>query len=685
LAPLQVSLRWRYPTNEMLWALAVADLNGDGRQEVIGGSYDKHVYALAGDGLVLWRYQAGAAIFAVDVGDLDGDGRAEVVVGADDNHVHVLRSDGELLWRYRTGSRVISVRVADLDGDGAGEVLAGSWDRQLYLLDASGEPRWQFSCDEALSSIQYADLDEDGQGEIVAGSEGGDIYLVDPEGRVHWEYPTGGYVRELWPYDLDNDGQEEIVVGSADGWVQVLSDEGHLKWRRQLDGPVIAIYVGDVEGDGEGEVVVGTGYDAHRVHLLGGRGELRWVYQAENGVWTVQGVDLDGDGLLEIVAGADDGRVYVLDIYGRLRGSYRTARRVHGLVAADLGGDGGSEIVARSGNDVYVLTVAPAEGTAVEPEEDAGPATLPGWTEPLPGTTESGDELIELVAVGDIMLSRTIEERMDLYGSSYPFWGTAELLRGADITIGNLECPLSTQGQPIGKRFTFRAHPRHAIGLAWAGFDILSLANNHLLDFGREGFVETLETLHDNGLAFVGAGLSHEAAHRPLILEVKGRKVAFLAYAAIRWKGSYELPTEEEIAFAEVMSMREDVRRAKEQADLVVVIMHLGTEYQGYPDQEQLAVSQAAIESGACLVIGHHPHVVQGTASYRGGFIAYSLGNFVFDIDVPEQAREGAILRVLLGDEGVEAAELIPVRIVDDVQPRFLADGEGRPIIEGVF
>jgi poly-gamma-glutamate capsule biosynthesis protein CapA/YwtB (metallophosphatase superfamily)/outer membrane protein assembly factor BamB len=669
----------------MVWSLAVADLDGDGQQEVIAGSYDKNVYAVTRDGWMLWRYQAGAAIYALDTGDLDGDGRAEVVVGADDNQVHVLRSDGELLWRYGTASRVISVQVADLDGDGAGEVLAGSWDQILYLLDANGEPRWQFSSDKALSVVRCAELDDDGQLEIVAASEGGDVYVVGPEGGVRWEYPAGGYVRELRVYDLDNDGREEIVVGSADGWVYVLSGDGHLEWRRQLDGPVIAIDVEDVEGDGEGEIMAGTGHDAHRVWLLSGQGELRWSYQAENGVWAMQGVDLDDDGLLEIVAGADDGRVYVLDIYGRLRGSYRTARRVHGLVFADLSGDGRSEIVARSGNDVCSLIVAPAEGITVESEEDVGPATVPGWAGPLPGTAEGGDGLIELVAVGDIMLSRTIEERMDLYGSSYPFWGTAELLRGADIAIGNLECPLSTQGQPISKRFTFRAHPRHAAGLAWAGFDILSLANNHLLDFGREGFVETLETLRDNGLAFVGAGLTHQEAHHPLILEVKGRRVAFLAYAAMRWKGSYELPTNEEVAFAELTSIREDVRQAKEQADLVVVIMHLGTEYQGYPDEEQLAVSQAAIESGACLVIGHHPHVVQGTVSYGGGFIAYSLGNFVFDIDVVEQARQGAVLRILLGDDGVEAAELIPVHIVEDVQPRFLANDDGQPIMERVF
>ncbi len=167
-----------------------------------------------------------------------------------------------------------------------------------------------------------------------------------------------------------------------------------------------------------------------------------------------------------------------------------------------------------------------------------------------------------------------------------------------------------------------------------------------------------------------------------MIMEARGAKVAFLAYAAIRWKGSPEVPTETRVAFAEIARVREDVRRAKEQADLVVVIMHLGTEYQSQPAAEQLAVSQAAVEAGATLVIGHHPHLVQKTTSYLEGFIAYSLGDFVFDMPWEE---EGAILRAFLTAEGLERVEVIPVEIVDGVQPRPLLDEEGKPVIYTVY
>lgn len=685
LTPVDLALRWRYPTNEAVWCLAVTDLNGDGRQEVIAGSYDKHVYALTADGEMLWRYRTGAAVYAVGEGDLDGDGRPEVVVGADDNQVHAIGSNGEPLWRYRSSGRVITVLVADLNADDLDEVFAASWDGACHLLDGRGELLWHFFSDEAISVAQLADADGDGRHEIVAASEDGDVFLLDGEGRLRWRYRGRGYVRELRVYDLDSDGREEVVVGSATGEVRVLTDEGDLEWRSRLDGPVLAIDVTDMEGDGSGEIIAATGRNDDRVHLLSSQGEIKWSYQAERAVWNVQPVDVDRDGAMEVVAGADDGGVYVLDTYGRLCGSCRAPQRVHGLAVADLKGDGRNDIVARSGNDVCVWSLASGEGAAAEPEWDAEPATLSGGSGSLPGSVEAGDELIELVAVGDVMLSRTVEERMELYGASYPFAATADLLRSADIAIGNLECPLTLVGEPIDKRFTFRAHPRYAAGLDWAGFDVLNLANNHLLDFGREGLAETIEALETNHLAYVGAGVSYQDAHRPLIVEVKDRRVAFLAYAASRWKGSSEVPTQDEIAFADLPVIQEDVQQAGEQADLVVVMMHVGTEYQEYPDAEQLAVSRAAIEAGACLVIGHHSHVVQGAAPYLEGFVAYGLGNFVFDIDIIEPAREGIILRVLLGAEKVETAELVPVRIVDGVQPRLLAEREGRPIIARVF
>ncbi len=685
LIPLEMSLSWRYPTNEMVWAVATSDLEGDGRQETVAGSYDKYLYVLDEDGQLLWRHALGAAVYCLDTGDLDGDGLEEVVAGGDDNRVHALGAGGEFLWEWYVGSRVVNLRVEDVDGDGLGEVIAGSWDGQLQLLDGDGSLRWSLVGDDGVSAVECADLDGDGCAEIIAAHREGRVSLVTCNGELRWSHATGGYVRELTTGDTDGDGSLEIVVGSADGRVYVLSSEGQPGWESQLDDPVISLDAADVDGDGCSEIVAGTGPHAPEVCMLSGRGERLWSFEMQKSVWSVRVADLDRDGVLEVLTGADDGNIYLLDVYGRLRGSYHTERRVHGLAAVDVTDSEFLGVLARSGNDLYRLDVASGQGSVPEPPGHEEPATMTSWVEPPTGGGGSDDGLVELVAVGDILLSRTVEERMEVFGSEYPFEVVAELLREADLAVGNLESPFAIGGEPIDKRFAFRGHPDHASALDWAGFDVLSLANNHLLDFGEPSLTETIEALRSRGVDYVGAGLSYEEARRPLIVGVKGRRIAFLSYAAARWKGSDEVPTGEWIAFADPATIREDVARAKEQSDLVIVIMHLGTEYQQYPDEEQLAVSRAAVEAGACLVIGHHPHVVQGTEEYGGGFIAYSLGNFVFDIDVLEGAREGAVLRVFLGDGGVEAAEMIPVRIVDDVQPRFLEGEGGLPVVRRVF
>jgi poly-gamma-glutamate synthesis protein (capsule biosynthesis protein) len=679
--PLGVSLAWTYPAQEMVWDVATTDLEGDGHLEVIAASYDKHVYALDNDGELVWLYRTGAPLHSLDVGDLDGDGRSEVVVGGDDNQVHALAPDGSSLWAWRTGSRVTSLRVGTAQDYGRGAVLAGCWDGGLWLLNSRGELVWHRRGADGVSRVELADIDDDGRPEAVIGDRGGAVTLIEAGGVARWTYPADSGVRKLLVVDVDGDGRKEVIVASIDGWLHVLDETGVLQWKRPLGEPLIGLDVADVDGDGIGEMAVSTGPRAPKILLMDHDGEPRWDYSLEKAVWVVALADVDGDSTAEVVTGGDDGTIRILDIHGRLRGGYQTARRVHGLDVVDLTADGVTDIVARSGTSVYVLVVDPSEPPWKAPEASGEVVTLPEWAGPIPGLASGEEDLLELVAVGDIMLSRTVEERTEVCGSTYPFEGVAELLRGADITIGNLECPLSLVGDPIDKRYLFRAHPQNAEALTWAGVDAVNLANNHVLDFGQEGFEQTLEALESAGVAYLGAGPTSVEAHSPWIVEAKGKRIAFLAYAASRWEGSPELPTKEQVSFADLARIAEDVEQASHLADLVVAIMHLGTEYQFDADDEQLAVSRAAIDAGACLVIGHHSHVVQGTEVYGDGFIAYGLGNFVFDIDAVEAAREGAVLRVLLGEDGVQVADLIPVRIVDDVQPRLLAGEGGLPVV----
>jgi len=297
---------------------------------------------------------------------------------------------------------------------------------------------------------------------------------------------------------------------------------------------------------------------------------------------------------------------------------------------------------------------------------------------------------IELVATGDIMLARTVEERMNQYGSLYPFQAVYHLLQGADIAVGNLETPFTVHGNPADKRFIFRAHPEHIPILRTVGFDVLSLANNHVLDFPSDSMDDTLAALEDLGIATVGAGRG-EAPHLPVVLEVKGIKVAFLAFAAPRWRGSPEVPTATDleanaaVAWAEPEPVRKAVAQAREEADLVIVLLHMGTEYEAQANQQQRTVAHAAVEGGAALVIGHHPHVLQDVEIYHGVPIVYSLGNFVFDMDVIERTRDTAILRAVLAQDGVRSVDLYLARIVDDAQPRLRMAKDGSPLVQHVY
>jgi len=278
-----------------------------------------------------------------------------------------------------------------------------------------------------------------------------------------------------------------------------------------------------------------------------------------------------------------------------------------------------------------------------------------------------------------------VEERMNQYGSLYPFQAVYHLLQGADIAVGNLETPFTVHGNPADKRFIFRAHPEHISALQAAGFDVLSLANNHILDFPPDSMDDTIAALEELGIATVGVGRGEAAAHRPTVLEVKGIKVAFLAFAAPRWRGSLEVPTATDVAWAEPEPVRNAVLQAREEADLVIVILHMGTEYEAQANQQQRTVAHAAVEGGAALVIGHHPHVLQDVEIYHGVPIVYSLGNFVFDMDVIERTRDTAILRAVLAQDGVRSVDLYLARIVDDAQPRLRMAKDGSPLVQHVY
>jgi poly-gamma-glutamate synthesis protein (capsule biosynthesis protein) len=303
---------------------------------------------------------------------------------------------------------------------------------------------------------------------------------------------------------------------------------------------------------------------------------------------------------------------------------------------------------------------------------------------------EPGDGEAILVFLGDVSPGRTMEAQLARYGPAFPWEGLHPLLEEADLAAANLEGVLTTLGQPLDKSYLIRAHPTWSQTLSAGGLDLVTLANNHALDYGSAGLDETLDTLEVSGVATVGVGGSQQQAHQGVIYTLNGVRVAVLAYAAARWNGSVDVPATDRVAWAEPGVVQADVAALKEAdaaggpADVVVVLLHAGTEYASEPSPDQVAVAHAAVEGGADLVVGHHPHVTQTVERYGDGLIVYSLGDAVFDIP-RRPAMQGDLLRVHVSPKGLTKAELWPFWISEAVQPRFLADEQGELITQTIY
>jgi poly-gamma-glutamate synthesis protein (capsule biosynthesis protein) len=281
------------------------------------------------------------------------------------------------------------------------------------------------------------------------------------------------------------------------------------------------------------------------------------------------------------------------------------------------------------------------------------------------------------------MLARSVGDRIIADGPGVPFGGVADFLQGADIAIANLECAISDRGEPAPKGFTFRAPPAATDALAAGGIDVVSLANNHTFDYGPAAFADTEAALEARGIAHAGAGPNAAAARAPTVLNRNGLRIAFLSYVdvPIEWRGfdtrQWEATaTTPGVAWLNVDQMQADVRAAREGSDLVVVLMHFGHENEYAPNDTQRAQARAAIDAGAALVIGHHPHVLQAAEWYGNGLIVYSLGNFVFD-GTDNPTKESAVFLADLTEAGVVSYRFIPVTIDETGLPAPVPSGGG--------
>jgi poly-gamma-glutamate synthesis protein (capsule biosynthesis protein) len=356
---------------------------------------------------------------------------------------------------------------------------------------------------------------------------------------------------------------------------------------------------------------------------------------------------------------------------GRLRTTDRTDRLDH------LPVDTVAVVVADAvGPAVQVATVG-----AVDPLRD--PAAYPIQVEgpsPRPVTT--------LTVVGDIMLGRGVSGG----GALAPM---SRRLAGADITVGNLESTLAELGSPrqVPVTDSFSAPAVVRADLRGAGFDAISLANNHTGDFGDASLERTIELLRAGGLPTFGAGRDLAQAREPVVVERHGVRFGFTGFNAIGetaeaapgQPGALSVsmpPRTGPLDRRELDRVLADVRRLQRRADVVVVLPHWGDQYTHRPEPVQHDVARALVRAGADLVVGGHPHWVQGAEQVKGALVVHSLGNFVFDMDFATQTMEGLVLEATFWGDRLMAAEFVPYRMGSDFAPRVVPRGSAASILD---
>lgn len=263
---------------------------------------------------------------------------------------------------------------------------------------------------------------------------------------------------------------------------------------------------------------------------------------------------------------------------------------------------------------------------------------------------------------------------------AYGFKEVKAVADAADLFLVNLECPFTDSADKLPKNFNFRARPEFVNTLLAGGVDVVSLANNHMMDYGPQGLVDTLMTLEQAKIPYFGAGRTLAEARRPALITVGGVRFAFLGYFFLGTRNIeppqvYATETTPGVAghFSDIAVMermlREDILAAKAQADVVLPYFHWGIESTYAPQPYQLQLARVAIEAGAAGVLGSHPHVLQAMELHQGAPAIYSLGNFVFGGNWNPKDKRSALLKARFSPGGYLSSEIIPLKT--DRYPEF--------------
>lgn len=306
-----------------------------------------------------------------------------------------------------------------------------------------------------------------------------------------------------------------------------------------------------------------------------------------------------------------------------------------------------------------------------------------------PATAAAQQRPLHLIAAGDILIGDSSQSRLDKEGYDYPFRALAATLAQADLVFGNLEGPITEQTKPLdgGKEYYYRSRPPAAAALKAAHVGLVNLANNHSLDYGDEGLADTMRLLDAAGVRHFGAGKSKKEAIAGEVVELAGIRIGFLGFMEKygpygttypHWFAKGSSPG---VAELHEKQMREAIGALRPKVDVLIVSCHWGKNYAEVTKTQQ-KYGHLAVELGADVVIGHHPHVAQGLELHQGVPIVYSVGNFTFGSkgrfdQLDPLLRKSWLADITVSGGKVTAVDLIPLEVDNHVvhyQPRIATD-----------
>ncbi len=306
----------------------------------------------------------------------------------------------------------------------------------------------------------------------------------------------------------------------------------------------------------------------------------------------------------------------------------------------------------------------------------------------------AGAPEITISAVGDVMTGRTIQDTMDVHGYEYPFEYIAPHMRRAQVGFANIEVVIADEGEPVEKVFVFRSNPAVIPYLAELGLSLAALANNHALDFGAEGMADMIEGFRRQEILTAGGGMNEAEARAPAFVTVRGIRFGFVSAVDVPIEpNGYHRPHMEAVGnspgmfWAEPALVRDALVELEDNVDVSILALHSGYEYWNRPNDIQIAVVEAALEGGADIIIGSHPHVLQPVELEHGNMVLFSLGNGVFDIDDYDRAYPGlpstfgAIANIHLRGAEVVAADFVPIVHHEEENRPVPADRIGTELI----